>query len=152
MQGDLFPEMLKQIYRSDNCFDISLPLFDMPHIENPKQSQRNLIARIKYLKNLPVGRFFIFANRDGLPYIYDKDKKKKLRCTDTRRVYSTVVIETKPMYIHTLAAMFFLENDMPDVKTQVDHLNNDKYDYRLSNLQWVSAGENMRRAMERRKI
>lgn len=149
MQLDLFPEMLEQIYNNEDCFDISQPLFEMPHLDNPNQSQRNVTARIEYLKSLPKDRFFIFANREGFPYVYDKEKGRKLRTNDTQRVYSTVLIETKAMYIHTLAAMFFLVNDMPDKKTQVDHLNKDKYDYRLTNLQWVSAGENMRRAMNR---
>lgn len=148
-QLDLFPKELERIYRSGDCYDLSQPLFEMPLLDNPNQSQRNVAARIEYLKSLPKERFFIFANLDGFPYVYDREKKKKLRTNDTQRVYSTVNINGKAMYIHTLAAMFFMVNDMPDKKTQVDHLNKDKYDYRLKNLQWVSAGENMKRAMNR---
>ena len=43
---------------------------------------------------------------------------------------------------HVLIAKQFLHNDDPAHKTEVDHKNRNKKDYRLSNLRWVTPSEN----------
>lgn len=48
----------------------------------------------------------------------------------------------KTYLVHVLIAKTFLENS--DNKDQVDHINNIKYDNRLSNLQWTTRSENMK--------
>ena len=45
-------------------------------------------------------------------------------------------------YKHKLVAMHFIENDQPLIKTEVDHINHNRTDYRLENLRWVSHKEN----------
>ena len=44
-------------------------------------------------------------------------------------------------YIHRLVAQAFITNDDPE-KIQIDHINRDEKDNRVSNLRWVSPGTN----------
>lgn len=43
---------------------------------------------------------------------------------------------------HVLIARQFIKNDDPAHKTEVDHKNRNRKDYRLSNLRWVTPSEN----------
>ena len=46
---------------------------------------------------------------------------------------------------HRLIAMQFIENDDPLNKTEVDHINSNKLDNRIDNLQWISHSDNLRK-------
>ena len=48
--------------------------------------------------------------------------------------------------VHQLVAECYLENDSPGTKTQVDHIDGDKCNNCVDNLEWVSAAENVQRA------
>lgn len=54
----------------------------------------------------------------------------------------------KIMKIHQLVAMAFLDHVPNGNKLVVDHINGDKKDNRLENLQVITNGENLRRAYE----
>tara|TARA_R110002096_G_scaffold47680_1_gene127284 strand:+ start:64 stop:252 length:189 start_codon:yes stop_codon:yes gene_type:complete len=40
--------------------------------------------------------------------------------------------------------MMFLKNNTPALQYNVDHMNEDKLDYAIHNLMWVSSSENMK--------
>lgn len=56
--------------------------------------------------------------------------------------YACVTLNRKIYKKHRLIAEQFLENDDPEHKTQVDHINHNRSDYNLLNLRWVSPSEN----------
>ena len=56
--------------------------------------------------------------------------------------YVRVCLNRVPQYKHVLIANQFIPNDDPVHKTQVDHIIQDRDDYHISNLRWVTPKEN----------
>ena len=46
---------------------------------------------------------------------------------------------------HVVIAKQWIENDDPKNKIQVDHINDDKQDNRIENLQWITPSENLKK-------
>lgn len=67
---------------------------------------------------------------------------------DSQHEYKTVSIDGKRYRAHRIVAMVFCENDDPENKTVVDHINNNKIDNRAENLRWCTVKENTQYAIK----
>ncbi|KAK8835156.1 hypothetical protein M9Y10_013392 [Tritrichomonas musculus] len=56
--------------------------------------------------------------------------------------YIQVKLNGKLYYKHIVIALQWIENDDPDLKIQVDHINKNRLDYHISNLRWVTPSQN----------
>lgn len=82
------------------------------------------------------------VDREG--NVYRKDTGRKLKPKLTRDGYHELALSVggKAMYkrVHILVARTYIDN--PECKPQVNHINGDKLDNTVENLEWVTESEN----------
>ena len=88
---------------------------------------------------------------EGLYWINElgevKNRFNKIKKTVTSLYckYPSIVLEKnnvkKIFMVHRLVAIYFIDN--PDNKSQVNHIDKDKSNYKKDNLEWVTPKENM---------
>jgi hypothetical protein len=69
--------------------------------------------------------------------------------------YPTVAVtvgvgRNKTFMIHRLVAKYFVPNNDPENKKEVDHIDGNVQNYAVNNLEWVTRSENMKRAFARK--
>lgn len=73
-----------------------------------------------------------------------KHNGKILKATDRGKGYLTVFVCGKNRYLHRIIAQTFISN--PENKEQVNHIDGNRHNDRVENLEWVSRLENMKHA------
>lgn len=164
VQPDLFMRNDQPILGEDYV-DLSQITFDIEPTSRREQAQK---LQLEYLRGLPKGLFSVYKTGgyhplvdqypDPIyPYIWNNEKDRLLPMMTslpypmvnlpsryiTNTEYRSKKVGSVLTLVHRLLGYCFLPNDEPNVKKNLDHINEDKYDYRLENLQWVTASENM---------
>ena len=164
IQPDLFMRNDQPILDVD-FVDISKIEFDF---EPTTRFEEGIALGIEYLKGIPEGEILVYKTGfhhplvdeypDPIyPALWNVSRNTQIAVM-TSREYPSVNLPSKyvtnPRYrsnlrgtviwiLHRILAYCFLPNDDTSVKKNIDHINEDKYDYRLENLQWITASENM---------
>ena len=77
------------------------------------------------------------------PYQIRKIKNKRILSESVRNDgYIQINLNCKPYKKHRIIAFQWIENDDPETKTEIDHIDRDKLNNRIDNLRWVSRSEN----------
>lgn len=58
--------------------------------------------------------------------------------------YVQICIDGETQPLHRVIAKQFIMNDNPDVLTEVNHINTNKLDNRIENLEWMSHSDNLK--------
>ena len=117
-----------------------------------------------FLNSVPEGKYIIhstggahplpmYEDRDDFPYILNTSTGNIIMPNCSRAVYPCYTIdngaEGKRVYAHRIFGMAFVQNDLPVDNYNVDHINEDKLDYAINNLRWVSVSANMKQVKNR---
>jgi len=92
------------------------------------------------------GKYLV--TKDGK--VFRKNSKKEwVRVKEDRSTgYITVCVNGKSKYLHQIMAELFLEK--PKGKVEIDHIDGNRFNNNIENLEWVSHRENIRRGYARK--
>lgn len=98
--------------------------------------------------NLEKTRYYI--TEDGKCYNSETKKYLKGQISNSGYLNYNLTLKDKKQrfYAHILVATYYLENDDPKNKIQVNHINGKKLDNNYKNLEWVTPKENINHAVE----
>ena len=109
-------------------------------IEIPGLDQKYQVSTMGQIKRLA---YDMVLQRNGTEYIMHKNEMiVKLQNQKYQMVMLMVNGKQKAFYVHRLVAQAFIPN--PDNLPEVNHINEDKYDNRVENLEWCTHSYNMK--------
>lgn len=160
-QLDLFIDVDRKEIDTE-CVDISTLPCDIVPDTRYKKGIKNTMDLVLLV---PEGKFIAYKtgayhpNRldypdPTFPYLVNTYTGKEVGIFLTRNDYPSINISLSgtssdrsmvSVSAHKLFAWCFVYNPDQDVQIVVDHINSDKHDYSIKNLEWVSQHENQRR-------
>lgn len=141
---------------SIDCIDLSKATVFFGD-ENKRKS--DLTDMSKFISSVPYGKYTVYKsgsqhplplynNSNDFPYIVNNHTGNLLKPNCSRAVYPCYTIDngicSKRVYAHRIFAMAFIDNFIPEINYNVNHINEDKLDYRVHNMEWVSTSKNMK--------
>jgi len=123
------------------------------------QRVKDLNRTSEFLTSLTKGKYIVYKTggthrlpaykgREDFPYILNTYSGEILNSSFSRSVYPAFTLQDKgqlkTVYAHRVFAMAFVKNNTPALQYNVDHMNEDKLDYAIHNLTWVSTTENLK--------
>ncbi len=101
---------------------------------------------MEYFPKLIFDKYILFYTGK----IYSLIQKKFLKPAIRGKTYPYYFVSLsvaknirKSFYVHRLIALNFIKNDNPDLNIVVDHLNRNKKDNRIINLEWTTHKKNL---------
>ena len=85
-------------------------------------------------------------------FYYQIGKEKELTYRVNNRGYNTVSFNHTTYMVHRLVAEGYVNNPDPTIKKYVNHIDGDKSNFNLSNLEWVTLKENTSKAYENNQM
>ena len=146
-QGLLFPELDPFETKEKNIDYIDITDVKMVKHKN-RTHDYSMLPKNKYYL-FKSGGINKYMEEEGncFPYIQNKNTGKIFTAGVTEsasypKMTITEEIDGKIVgfyiAIHKIVAEAFIENDMPKLKTLVDHKDGNRFDYRVQNLRWVT--------------
>lgn len=92
------------------------------------------------------------CSASGRIFRWDTEKEMAISVRTREKDYPTfrACHDNRPsnVCVHVIIAECWLVNDSPEIKVDVNHINGNKKDFRLENLEWVTKSQNQRHALE----